>query len=65
MDPGNWATDIAGGTGFGYKLVRVLLLSNLVAVLYRSFSARLGIAGRLDLAQASRRLYPGPVNFAL
>lgn len=65
MDPGNWATDIAGGTGFGYKLVWVLLLSNLVALLLQSFSARLGIAGQLDLAQASRRLYPGPVNLAL
>src|SRR5690606_7852498 len=58
MDPGNWATDIAGGSQFGYKLIWVLLMSNLIALLLQSLSARLGIVRGLDLAQASRRAYP-------
>lgn len=65
MDPGNWATDIAGGSRYGYALIWVLLLSNLMAVLLQSLSARLGIVSGQDLAQASRQTYPRPVNFFL
>ncbi|MCC6684662.1 MAG: Nramp family divalent metal transporter, partial [Bacteroidia bacterium] len=65
MDPGNWATDIAGGSSFGYQLIWVLLMSNLMALLLQSFSARLGIVRGLDLAQASRQTYPAPVNIGL
>lgn len=65
MDPGNWATDIAGGSQFGYKLIWVLLMSNLVAMLLQGFCARLGIVRGLDLAQASRATYPRFVNLAL
>src|SRR5574341_1667284 len=57
MDPGNWATDIAGGSKFGYTLIWVLLMSNVMAVLLQSLSARMGIVGRRDLAQASREYY--------
>jgi manganese transport protein len=65
MDPGNWATDIAGGSRFGYSLIWVLLLSNWVAILLQSLAARLGIVKGLDLAQASRQQYPSWVNFSL
>lgn len=65
MDPGNWATDIAGGSMFGYKLLWVLLMSNLIALLLQSLSARLGIVRGLDLAQASRKIYAPWVNFPL
>ena len=65
MDPGNWATDLAGGSQFGYKLLWVLLMSNLIALLLQSLSARLGIVRGLDLAQASRSAYPKWVNFPL
>ena len=65
MDPGNWATDIAGGSQFGYKLIWVLLMSNLMALLLQSLSARLGIVRGLDLAQASRNTYPSYINFPL
>lgn len=65
MDPGNWATDLAGGSQFGYKLIWVLLMSNLMALLLQSLSARLGIVKRRDLAQANRETYPKLVNFAL
>ena len=65
MDPGNWATDIAGGSQFGYKLIWVLLMSNLIALLLQSLSSRLGIVRGLDLAQASRNAYPRFVNYAL
>ncbi len=65
MDPGNWATDIAGGSQFGYKLIWVLLMSNLIALLLQSLSARLGIVRGLDLAQASRKAYPRFVNYPL
>lgn len=65
MDPGNWATDIAGGSQFGYKLIWVLLMSNLIALLLQSLSARLGIVRGLDLAQASRKAYPKFVNYPL
>lgn len=65
MDPGNWATDLAGGSQFGYTLIWVLLMSNLMALLLQSLSARLGIVRRRDLAQANRETYPRGVNFAL
>ncbi len=63
MDPGNWATDIAGGSQFGYKLLWVLLMSNLMALLLQSLSARLGLVRGLDLAQASRAAYHPVINF--
>lgn len=65
MDPGNWATDIAGGSKFGYTLIWVLLMSNIMALLLQSLSARLGIVRQRDLAQANRELYPKPINFLL
>ena len=65
MDPGNWATDIAGGSKFGYTLIWVLLMSNLMALLLQSLSARLGIVRGRDLAQASREMFPGFVNYFL
>ncbi|MGV3529369.1 MAG: Nramp family divalent metal transporter [Flavisolibacter sp.] len=65
MDPGNWATDLAGGSQFGYKLIWVLLMSNLMALLLQSLSARLGIVRGRDLAQANRETYPKFVNFCL
>lgn len=65
MDPGNWATDIAGGSRFGYKLLTVILLSNLMAILLQALAVRLGIATGRDLAQACRDHYPKPVNIAL
>lgn len=65
MDPGNWATDIAGGSAFGYKLIWVLFASNLIALLLQSLSARLGIVRGLDLAQVSKITYPRFVNFCL
>ena len=65
MDPGNWATDIAGGSEFGYKLIWVLLMSNLIALLLQSLSARLGIVRGLDLAQASRNSYAKWANYPL
>lgn len=65
MDPGNWATDIAGGSSFGYALIWVLLMSNIMALLLQSLSARLGIVTQRDLAQASRETYSRPVNLLL
>jgi manganese transport protein len=65
MDPGNWATDLQGGAKFGYKLIWILLMSNLMALLLQSLSARLGIVRRRDLAQANRETYPPLVNFCL
>ncbi len=65
MDPGNWATDIAGGSAFGYTLLSVILISNLMAILLQALSARLGIATGMDLAQACRRQYPKPIAFGL
>src|SRR6188472_3967059 len=65
MDPGNWATDIAGGSQFGYRLIWVLVMSNLMALLLQSLSARLGIVRQLDLAQASRKTYKSGVNYSL
>ncbi|HRH48224.1 MAG TPA: Nramp family divalent metal transporter [Panacibacter sp.] len=65
MDPGNWATDLQGGAQFGYKLIWILLMSNLMALLLQGLSARLGIVRRRDLAQANRETYPPVVNFCL
>src|SRR5699024_8394634 len=65
MDPGNWATDIAGGSRFGYTLIWVLLMSNIMALLLQSLCTRLGVVGGMDLAQASRKAYSPPVNFVL
>jgi manganese transport protein len=65
MDPGNWATDLEGGAKFGYGLLWVLVLSNLMAVLLQTLSARLGIVTQRDLAQACRETYPRAVSFML
>jgi manganese transport protein len=65
MDPGNWATDLAGGSQFGYMLLSVILLSNLMAILLQALAARLGIASGLDLAQACRAHYSPPVRIML
>lgn len=65
MDPGNWATDIAGGSAFGYTLLSVILLSNLMAIVLQALSARLGIGAEMDLAQACRRNYSRPVSMIL
>lgn len=65
MDPGNWATDLAGGSKFGYTLIWVLLMSNLMALLLQGLSARLGIVRGRDLAQANREVYPRAVNIVL
>lgn len=64
MDPGNWATDIAGGSKFGYQLIWVLLMSNMMALVLQSLSARLGIVRGRDLAQANRETYPRAVNLS-
>jgi manganese transport protein len=65
MDPGNWATDLEGGARFGYRLLWVLVVSNAMAVLLQTLSARLGIVRGRDLAQACRETYPRTVNLAL
>jgi manganese transport protein len=65
MDPGNWATDLEGGARFGYQLIWVLLMSNLMAVLLQTLSARMGIVTGRDLAQACRENYPKPVSYVL
>jgi manganese transport protein len=65
MDPGNWATDLAGGARFGYTLLSVILLSNLMAILLQSLALKLGIVTGRDLAQACRDHYSKPVSFAL
>jgi manganese transport protein len=65
MDPGNWATDIAAGSRFGYALLWVLVMSDLMALVLQSLSARLGIVTRMDLAQACRALYGKKAGFAL
>ncbi len=65
MDPGNWATDLEGGARFGYSLIWVLLMSNAMAVLLQTLSARLGVVTGHDLAQACRAEYPRKVNVAL
>ncbi len=65
MDPGNWATDLAGGSKFGYTLLTVILMSNLMAVLLQGLASKLGIVTGRDLAQACRDHYSKPVSFAL
>jgi len=65
MDPGNWATDIAGGSRYGYTLLFVIMLSNLMAILLQSLSLKLGIAAERDLAQACRERYSRPVSLGL
>jgi manganese transport protein len=65
MDPGNWATDIAGGSKYGYSLLWVLVMSNGIALLLQTLSARLGIVRERDLAQASREAYPKIINIPL
>jgi len=65
MDPGNWATDLVGGSQFGYRLLWVVVLSNLMAILLQTLAARLGIVAGRDLAQACREAYPKPVCNAL
>jgi manganese transport protein len=65
MDPGNWATDLAGGSKYGYTLLSVVLLSNLMAILLQALAARLGIVTDRDLAQACRATYSPRVNFML
>ena len=65
MDPGNWATDLAGGSAFGYTLLSVILLSNLMAVLLQGLSAKLGIVTGRDLAQACRDHYGPITNYVL
>src|SRR5216117_2481070 len=65
MDPGNWATDLAGGARYGYTLLSVILLSNLMAILLQALAARLGIASGRDLAQACRDHYSRPVSLVL
>src|SRR3977135_4229866 len=65
MDPGNWATDIGGGSKFGYTLLSVIIISNLMAILLQALAARLGIGGDRDLAQACSDAYPRPVSLVL
>src|SRR5687767_15969150 len=65
MDPGNWATDLEGGARFGYQLLWVLVMSNIMAILLQTLSARLGIVGGRDLAQACREAYPRPIALIL
>jgi manganese transport protein len=65
MDPGNWATDLEGGARFGYQLLWVLMMSNAMAILLQTLSARLGIVAGRDLAQACREAYPKPIAMAL
>ena len=65
MDPGNWATDLAGGSAFGYTLLSVILMSNLMAILLQGLSSKLGIVTGRDLAQACRSHYGPTANFAL
>ena len=65
MDPGNWATDIAGGSQFGYRLLSVIMISNLMAILLQSLSLKLGVATDRDLAQLCRERYGRVVSFLL
>src|SRR5712671_6267888 len=65
MDPGNWATDLAGGARYGYTLLSVILISNLMAILLQALAARLGIASGRDLAQACRDSYSRPTTIVL
>ena len=65
MDPGNWATDLAGGSKYGYTLLSVIMLSNLMAILLQALALRLGIASGRDLAQACRDHYSRPTTIVL
>ena len=65
MDPGNWATDLAGGARYGYTLLSVILISNLMAILLQALAVRLGIGSGRDLAQACRDSYSKPVTIVL
>src|SRR6267378_3675429 len=65
MDPGNWATDLAGGSKYNYSLLTVIMMSNLMAILLQALSLKLGIATGRDLAQACRDHYSKPVSFCL
>ncbi len=65
MDPGNWATSIAGGSQFGYALLSVIFISNLMAMMLQAAAVRLGLAGGQDLAQACRQHFPPAINLAL
>src|SRR5438034_3448037 len=65
MDPGNWATDLAGGSKFGYTLLSVVLLSNLIAILLQGLASKLGIVTGRDLAQACRDHYSRPASLFL
>src|SRR5713226_671523 len=65
MDPGNWGTDLLGGSKFGYQLLWVLVMSNAMAILLQTLSARLGIVRGLDLAQACREAYSRPITLCL
>src|SRR5215472_5520050 len=65
MDPGNWATDLAGGAQYGYTLLSVIMISNLMAILLQALAARLGIASGRDLAQACRDSYSNATTFVL
>src|ERR1700743_2498080 len=65
MDPGNWATSLAGGSAFGYSLLSVVLLSNVMAMLLQAAAVRLGVASGLDLAQSCRRHLSPRLNLLL
>src|ERR1044071_1265052 len=65
MDPGNWATDLAGGARYGYTLLSVIMISNLMAILLQALAARLGIASGRDLAQACRDHFSRPTTIVL
>jgi len=65
MDPGNWATDLEGGSRYGYALIWVLVMSNIMAIVLQSLCARLGIIYKKDLAQVNRETYPKLINFCL
>ena len=65
MDPGNWATDLAGGSRYNYALIWVLLMSNMMAILLQSLAARLGIVSRRDLAQINHEEYHPAINIPL
>ena len=65
MDPGNWSTDLQGGASFGYQLIFVLILSNIMAIFLQSLCSRLGIVSQQDLAQITKTLYPKPIRYIL
>src|SRR6185312_6674386 len=65
MDPGNWATDLAGGSKYNFTLLSVIMLSNLMAILLQALAVKLGVASGRDLAQACRDHFSRPVSFTL